>query len=344
MSLAVSDARRVYRRGRAGRTDRGDVVALAGVDLDVGDGELVVVVGPSGSGKSTLLRSVAGLEPLDSGRVVIGGSDVTDEPPGRRNVAMVFQDYALLPHLTVGDNIGFGERARGTNRDDVRRKVADAARILGLDEMLDRRPRQLSGGEQQRVALARAIVRDPAAFLMDEPLSSLDADLRLRTRGEIRALQRRLGVAMLYVTHDQIEAMGLADRIVILRDGVVEQAGTPDEVFSKPANVFVARFFGTLPMNLLTDGGAHGGVQTIGVRPERVRLTPQGSGRRDGTVDAVEPAGEEAVVRLSGVTGARDSVLARVSWSERPLPGTRVGLAWEGSDEHRFAGTGQRLP
>ena len=244
--ITVRGARRVF--GTAGRRR---TVALDGVDLDVGQGELVVVVGPSGSGKTTLLRSVAGLDRLEAGRVEIDGVDVTDEPPGRRNIAMVFQDFALLPHLSVRDNIGFGELARGGGRSRTRHKVDEAAAVLELSDLLDRRPGELSGGERQRVALARAIVREPSVFLLDEPLSSLDTELRLRARAEIRALQRRLGVATLHVTHDQHEALALADRIVVLRAGRVEQVGTPTELFGRPATAFVARFVSPLPMNLV---------------------------------------------------------------------------------------------
>lgn len=330
MTLAVHAARCVFDRRRAP-----SVVALDGVDLEVGAGELVVVVGPSGSGKSTLLRAVAGLVPLASGRVEIGGRDVTHEPPGRRDVSMVFQDYALLPHLTVAGNVAFGERARGTGRDAAERKVRAAAKALDLGELLDRRPDELSGGQRQRVALARALVREPAAFLLDEPLSGLDAELRLRARAETRALQRRLGVAMLHVTHDAAEATALADRIVVLRAGRVEQVGTPDELHERPATTFVARFAGALPMNLLPAQDGH-----VGVTPERTALVPPGTGSAQGRVLVVEPRGDEVVVHVD-VAGSR--VLAVAPRSSRPAEGAPVGLSWRATDEHRFGPDGRRV-
>lgn len=312
------------------------VVALDDVDLRVGRGELLVVVGPSGSGKTTLLRAIAGLETLQAGRVEIDGRDVSGLPPGRRDVAMVFQEYALLPHLTVAENIAFGERARGTGRGEAERKAADAAQVLDIADVLHRRPGELSGGQRQRVALARAMVRQPAAFLLDEPLSSLDTELRLRARAEMRALQRRLGVAMIYVTHDQHEAMALADRIVVLREGRVEQVGTPEDLFKRPCTMFVARFVSTLPMNLIPASvlgkDAH---SVVGVRPERTTLTT-GAGRLAGRVTAVEPAGEEAVVHVD-TGGLR--LLAKVGWALRPREGTEVAVDWCPDDEHRFRST-----
>ncbi len=329
MSLRVAGARRVYRsRGRA------DVVALDGVDVTVADGELVVVVGPSGSGKSTLLRSVAGLERLDSGSVHIGTRDVTRLPAGSRDVSLVFQDYALFPHLDVAGNIGFGLSARGMRPDEVRAHVADAARLLELDGLLDRRPRELSGGEQQRVALARAMVRRPVAFLMDEPLSNLDAALRLRTRVQTRDLQRRLGVAMLYVTHDQDEAMALADRLVVLRAGRVEQVGTPDEVYRHPATPFVASFVGPLPANLMPSEVTNR-PGLLAVRAERTRLVPLSEGRVDAQVAAVEPAGDEAVVHLE-LLGVWHRLLCRVPFPARPGIGAKVGVTWDSADEQHF--------
>ncbi|MGH8970841.1 MAG: ABC transporter ATP-binding protein, partial [Actinomycetes bacterium] len=239
MSLEVAGARKEFRRRRSEA-----VVALGGVDLCVDVGELVALVGPSGSGKTTLLRAVAGLEPLDAGTVTVAGRDVTADPAGERDVALVFQDLALFPHLSVADNVGFGALARGGARDVVRDGVARSAATLGIDHLLDRRPGELSGGERQRVALARALLREPSLFLLDEPLSSLDAELRVRMREEVRDLQRRTGVGMLHVTHDQTEAMAIADRIVVLRAGRVEQAGPPAELWARPDNVFVAGFLG----------------------------------------------------------------------------------------------------
>jgi ABC-type sugar transport system ATPase subunit len=329
VSLRVTGAKRTYvNRGRA------DVVALDGVDITVAEGELVVVVGPSGSGKSTLVRAIAGLEHLDEGTVHLGDIDVTDLPAGSRDVSLVFQDYALFPHLDVSANIGFGLAARRMRKSEIRDKVDAAARLLELDRLLDRRPRDLSGGERQRVALARAMVREPMAFLMDEPLSNLDAALRLQTRARTRDLQRRLGVAMLYVTHDQDEAMALADRLVVLRGGRVEQVGTPDDVYRNPATPFVASFVGPLPANLLTSNVT---LRTglVAVRPERTRMVSLAEGRFDAQVAAVEPAGEEVVVHLE-VLGLWHQVLSRVPFSVRPEIGAKVGVTWEVADEQHF--------
>jgi len=329
VSLRVTGARRTFvNRGRA------DVVALDGVDITVAEDELVVVVGPSGSGKTTLLRVIAGLEDLDEGSVHVGSTDVTDLPAAARDVGLVFQDYALFPHLDVSANIGFGLAARRMRRSEIREKVEAAAQLLELDRLLDRRPHELSGGEQQRVALARAMVREPAVFLMDEPLSNVDAALRVRTRARTRDLQRRLGVAMLYVTHDQDEAMALADRLVVLRAGRVEQVGTPDEIYRDPATPFVASFVGPLPANLVpSDVTLRPGL--VAIRPERTRMVSMTEGRFDAQVAAVEAAGEEAVVHLD-VLGLWHRVLCRVPFSERPDIGAKVGVTWEVADERYF--------
>jgi lactose/L-arabinose transport system ATP-binding protein len=229
----------------------GTVPVIKNVDLDVGDGEFVVFVGPSGCGKSTLLRTISGLEEPTSGQVFIGGEDVTDYDPAERGVAMVFQSYALYPHMTVEQNLGFGLRMGGMPREQVAARVAGAARILEIEELMQRKPRQLSGGQRQRVAIGRAIVREPKAFLFDEPLSNLDAELRVQMRIEIARLHQQLGATMVYVTHDQVEAMTLADRIVVLRAGVVEQQGSPIELYDNPDNVFVAGFIGSPRMNFV---------------------------------------------------------------------------------------------
>ena len=265
----------------------GSIEALRGLALEVADGELVVVLGPSGSGKSTLLRVVAGLEEADDGAVRIRGRDVTRLPPGRRNVSMVFQSYALFPHMTVAENIGFGLVVRGASTAEARERVAAAAELAGCAAFLERRPAELSGGERQRVALARALVREPDLFLLDEPLSNLDAELRGRMRTELKALHRRVGATMLYVTHDQVEALMLGDRVAVLADGALQQVGTPDEVWARPANRFVARFVGSPPMNIVAPGGAVAvdGLPDrpveLGVRPEHVRARWGGS-RGDG--------------------------------------------------------------
>lgn len=230
----------------------GDIAALKPFSLSISDGEFVVLVGPSGCGKSTMLKILAGLEPASGGRVFLGEDDVTDLAPGDRDVAMVFQNYALYPHLTVRQNIGFGLRMRGMSRSEIDRRVEEAGRTLGVAHLLNRRPRALSGGQRQRVALGRAIVREPRAFLMDEPLSNLDAKLRVHMRAEISALHSRAGVTTVYVTHDQIEAMTMADRVVLMRDGEIQQIADPDTLFLKPVNLFVAGFIGSPGMNLVS--------------------------------------------------------------------------------------------
>jgi sn-glycerol 3-phosphate transport system ATP-binding protein/multiple sugar transport system ATP-binding protein len=298
--------------------DFGPVRALRGVDLAVADGELLVVLGPSGCGKSTLLRVLAGLEEPTAGRVLIGGRDVTRLHPARRNVSMVFQSYALFPHMTVAENIGFGLVVREVPKAEARERAGRAAETAGVAHLLDRRPEQLSGGERQRVALARAIVREPDAFLLDEPLSNLDLELRTQMRAELKELQRRLGTTTVYVTHDQVEALTLGDRIAVLRDGVVQQVGTPDEVWGEPVNRFVARFVGSPPMHFLPPAAL--GVDApdgavAGVRPEHVAVGPDGT---PAEVTLVEPVGSEAFVHLD-VSG--HELLARVDAAARPRPG-----------------------
>ncbi|WP_348526445.1 sn-glycerol-3-phosphate ABC transporter ATP-binding protein UgpC, partial [Mesorhizobium sp.] len=228
----------------------GNMEIVHGIDLDIADREFIALVGPSGCGKSTTLRMIAGLEDISGGNIDIGGRVVNDLPPRSRNISMVFQSYALYPHMTVRENLGFSLKIAGAAKDDMDRRVAEASAILGLDELLDRRPSQLSGGQRQRVAMGRAIVRDPDVFLFDEPLSNLDAKLRTQMRTEIKKLHAKVKSTVIYVTHDQVEAMTLADRIVIMRSGHIEQVGTPDEVFSRPATRFVAGFIGSPPMNL----------------------------------------------------------------------------------------------
>jgi ABC-type sugar transport system ATPase subunit len=265
----------------------GDVRVVEDFDLEVADGELLVLVGGSGSGKSTILRMLAGLETVTSGRVRIGERDVTALPPRARDVAMVFQDYALYPHMTVRENLSLGLRLRKTPKGEIDRRVAWAAGVLGLEPLLDRKPKALSGGQRQRVAMGRAMVREPAAFLFDEPLSNLDAALRGQMRIEIGALQRRLRTTTVYVTHDQVEAMTLGDRIVVLAHGVIQQVGRPIDLYRTPANRFVAGFIGTPPMNFVPARFAaeslgvspDGGADTLGIRPEDVRVAPGATGR-----------------------------------------------------------------
>ncbi|WP_170582762.1 ABC transporter ATP-binding protein [Ruegeria arenilitoris] len=282
--VSLKNIRKIYPNGAE---------ALTPSSFDIGDGEFVVLVGPSGCGKSTLLRMVAGLEEITEGELTINGRVMNDVDPADRDIAMVFQNYALYPHMTVRKNIAYGLKNRKTPKDEIDRKVAEAASMLNLNEFLDRKPSQLSGGQRQRVAMGRAIVRDPALFLFDEPLSNLDAKLRNQMRIEIKALQRRLGVTSIYVTHDQVEAMTMADRIIVMNAGRIEQIGTPAEIYHRPASIFVASFMGAPPMNLIgarLEGGrvmingdtvlatAEGsGAVTVGVRPEDVVIGTEGS-------------------------------------------------------------------
>jgi multiple sugar transport system ATP-binding protein len=320
--------------------DFGPVQALRRVDLSVADGELLVVLGPSGCGKSTLLRVLAGLEEPTEGRVSIGGRDVTRLHPARRNVSMVFQSYALFPHMTVAENIGFGLVVREVPKAEARERAARAAETAGVAHLLERRPEQLSGGERQRVALARAIVREPDAFLLDEPLSNLDLELRTQMRAELKELQRRLGTTTVYVTHDQVEALTLGDRIVVLREGAVQQVGTPDEVWGEPVNRFVARFVGSPPMRFLPPAvlGVDAPDGTVaGVRPEHVAVGGEGA---PAEVTLVEPVGSEAFVHLL-VDG--HELVARVDAAARPRPGDELRV--RGTTVHLFdAESGERVP
>ena len=319
----------------------GPRLVLDRVSLEVDDGKMMVIVGPSGSGKTTLLRCVAGLEEPDGGSVHVGDRDVTTAGPGERDVAMVFQDYALYPHLSVRENIAFGLKARKVPRPQVEEQVQQAAEVVGLSGSLDRSPGHLSGGERQRVALARALVRRPAAFLLDEPLSNLDAELRSQTRSEIRSLQRKLQTTTLYVTHDQVEAMTMGDTVAVLRAGRLEQVGPPRELYERPATAFVARFLGAPPMNLVPASllGAERAM-TVGVRPERIELGAPDTGRLEGTVEAVEPIGGEAIVH---VTSGGHKILVRKDIRTAPAPGDRVGLSFADSDVHRFDEQERRL-
>ena len=319
----------------------GGVEALRGVDLDGPDGELLVVVGPSGCGKSTLLRVIAGLEAADEGNVWIRGRDVTHVRAAARNAAMVFQSYALFPHMTARENIAFGLLAREEPRAVVREKTAEAAALAGCADLLDRRPSELSGGERQRVALARALAREPDVFLLDEPLSNLDAGLRAEMRAELKQLHARVGATMVYVTHDQVEALTLGDRVAVMDAGSIRQVGTPDDVFGRPADRFVARFLGSPPMNIVDPAvfrveGAPTNAE-VGVRPEHVRLA---EGERAEIV-LVELVGSEAFVHLT-VEGA--TLVARVAAAARPQAGARVDFAVRREDVHLFdRETGRRL-
>jgi ABC-type sugar transport system ATPase subunit len=314
---------------------RPPVPALSRVDLTVRTDEIMAVVGPSGSGKSTLLRAVAGLVTPESGTVRCLGRDLTGLPAGERAMALVFQEPALLPHRSVADNIGFGARARGGTREDVGRRVREAAESLDLLDVLARRPRSLSGGQRQRVALARALLRDPVGFLLDEPASSLDPVLREKVWLDLRVLRERLAVPMLYVTHDPHEALGLGDRVTVLRAGEVVQTGSPEELYRRPVDAFVAELVGPLSINLLPIDGL-----LVGVRPERARLAAPGQGRLSGTVTWISHAGEYGLVHVACGPGP---AVVQVPWEQRPDIGAVVDVGWAAEDEHRFdPATGKR--
>jgi multiple sugar transport system ATP-binding protein len=325
--------------------------AVDRLDLAAGDGEFLVLVGPSGCGKSTSLRMVAGLEPVDSGRIRIGERDVSDADPKDRDVAMVFQNYALYPHMTVAQNLAFALKVGRMPRAEIRDRVLDAARLLDLEPHLHRKPKELSGGQRQRVAMGRAIVRRPQVFLMDEPLSNLDAQLRLQTRNQIAALQRRLGTTTIYVTHDQVEAMTMGDRVAVLCDGVLQQCASPRELYRNPANVFVAGFIGSPPMNLFTlpvfDGSVTlGGWQirlprdisgpdvVVGIRPEHLEATSCGLAIE---VDVVEELGADAYV-YGRVVDSAAPVVARTDAVDPPQRGSRLRLR-PAPDHVHFFGT-----
>jgi ABC-type sugar transport system ATPase subunit len=320
-------------------------VAIRQVSLSIEDGEFLVLVGPSGCGKSTLLRLIAGLEAPDAGRIEIAGVDVTDSPPQARDLAMVFQSYALYPHMRVRANLAYGLKVRGANRQTITERVAAVAESLGLGSLLDRRPSQLSGGQRQRVALGRAIIRTPKAFLLDEPLSNLDPGLRTQARAELRRLHRTLGATIVYVTHDQEEAMTLGDRIVVMRDGRVEQVGSPLEVYATPANTFVAGFIGAPAMNLLPAdlaGVTAPAGSIVGVRPQDIELGDDGPLRA--TVDLVEPRGHDTVIHLRAAAVTIPPLLA-ITGRSAPTIGTEVFVRFPPDRLHLFDGRdGARLP
>lgn len=328
--------------------------ALSDISLDVADGEFVVLVGPSGCGKSTLLRAIAGLESISSGDIRLGGRSLKNVPTRDRNIAMVFQSYALFPHLTVAENIGFGMKIRKAPRNEIEATVANATGLLGLDGLAERYPRELSGGQRQRVAMGRAIVRDPEVFLFDEPLSNLDAKLRVQMRTEIKSLRQRLGITSIYVTHDQDEAMTLADRIVVLNGGRIEQIGTPLDLYDRPLNMFVAGFMGSPSMNFipvkLRDGAlasqsgvipgavipaSSPGELVLGVRPEALHFDPEGC--LDGRIEVIEPQGSHTlvIVRL----GDETMVYAQAHKQMQLRPHDEVRLGFDWSEAHLFDGT-----
>lgn len=347
-SIGIRDVSKIY---------NGGVTAVSDVNIDIADGEFIVLVGPSGCGKSTLLRMVAGLETISRGEVTIGGRTVNDVDPADRDIAMVFQNYALYPHMTVYENLAYGLKNRRTPKTEIDARVAEAARMLELQPYLERKPRALSGGQRQRVAMGRAIVRKPSAFLFDEPLSNLDAKLRVSMRGEIKRLQRRVGTTSLYVTHDQLEAMTLADRLVVLSGGRIEQIGRPLDVYHRPATTFVASFIGSPAMNLVS-GELHGsklalgpalidlgtnvptqGAVTVGLRAEDLRLHAGAEGSLPFRIDYVEELGSQRLVH--GMVG--DQAMVAALSSEIPLPET-TSLSIAPSRLHFFdTASGQRI-
>jgi multiple sugar transport system ATP-binding protein len=346
--------------------------AVDALDLEIADGEFLVLVGPSGCGKSTSLRMLAGLEEVDAGSVLIGDRDVTDRPPKDRDIAMVFQNYALYPHMTVGENMGFALKLAGVDKAERARRVAEAAKILDLSDYLDRRPKALSGGQRQRVAMGRAIVRSPQVFLMDEPLSNLDAKLRVQTRTQIAALVKRLGTTTVYVTHDQVEAMTMGDRVAVLKDGVLQQCDTPGALYDHPANVFVAGFIGSPAMNLVTGAAVEGGVRvggavlpvpreqlaraaagngqvTVGFRPEAMHLVGPGQGVPV-LVNVVEQLGSDAFLYTKLAGEDTDDVLhpsdvvIRTEPRSAPAMGEKLWLGVREGALHVFdAATQQRV-
>ncbi|WP_225783860.1 sn-glycerol-3-phosphate ABC transporter ATP-binding protein UgpC [Xenophilus sp. Marseille-Q4582] len=312
---------------------------IHGVSAEIKDGEFVVIVGPSGCGKSTLLRMVAGLEEISAGEIAIGARVVNDVEPARRDIAMVFQNYALYPHMSNFDNMAYGLRIQGVPKDEIKARVDKAAKILELGHLLERKPRELSGGQRQRVAMGRAIVRQPQVFLFDEPLSNLDAKLRAQTRLEIQKLHRELGITSLFVTHDQVEAMTLAQRIIVMNAGVMDQFGTPEEVYNRPATTFVASFIGSPPMNLLKDAPGVRAGKILGIRPEHLVLDDEGWSVN---VEQVELLGAERLVY--GRVGD-EQLIVRIDESQRsPAVGETVRVGARPDRLHWFdAGSGKRV-
>ncbi|MBF9029676.1 sn-glycerol-3-phosphate ABC transporter ATP-binding protein UgpC [Rhodobacterales bacterium HKCCE3408] len=335
----------------------GEAQVIKGVDLEIGDGEFVVFVGPSGCGKSTLLRMIGGLEDISRGTLMVDGRDATAEPPSKRGLAMVFQSYALYPHMSVRDNMGFPLKTAGAPKAEISDKVNKAAEVLKLGSYLDRRPKDLSGGQRQRVAIGRCIVRDPTAFLFDEPLSNLDAALRVEMRYEIAKLHQRLEKTMIYVTHDQVEAMTLADRIVVLEFGKIAQVGPPRELYERPANLFVAQFIGSPKMNILPceaggggyrlDGGRGGAFDGdraavhLGIRPEHIALGAPGTGQCDGVIDVVEYLGADSFVVVD--CGPLGQLTVRTTGDTAAEPRDRVGLEFDPARLSFFDEAGLRV-
>ncbi|MEP2704129.1 MAG: ABC transporter ATP-binding protein [Roseibium sp.] len=338
----------------------GDLQVIKGIDLEIQDGEFVIFVGPSGCGKSTLLRLISGLEESSRGAIDIDGKDVTALPPSGRGLSMVFQSYALYPHMTVRENVGFGLKTAGESKAEIDRKVNAASDVLKLTDYLERRPKALSGGQRQRVAIGRAIVREPSAFLFDEPLSNLDAALRVEMRFEIARLHKSLGTTMIYVTHDQVEAMTLADKIVVLQAGEIEQVGSPRELYERPDNLFVAQFIGSPKMNVLpcsVEGDAfslqgHGGGHypyagasekpvRLGIRPEHIIVVAPEAGHCTGTVEVAEYLGADTFlyVALDGL----ETILVRINGSDTIEEGARIGLIFDETRMHFFDADGKSV-
>jgi sn-glycerol 3-phosphate transport system ATP-binding protein len=331
-SVSFRDVRKRY----------GDLEVVHGINAEVADGEFVVIVGPSGCGKSTLLRMVAGLEPISSGEIAVGSRVVNDLEPKDRDIAMVFQNYALYPHMTVYQNMSYGLRIRRLPAAEIAARVGRAAEILELQKFLERRPRELSGGQRQRVAMGRAIVREPAVFLFDEPLSNLDAKLRVQMRAELQSLHRRLGTTSLYVTHDQVEAMTLAQRMIVMNGGRMEQIGSPLEVYARPATTFVAGFIGSPPMNLIARE-RDGRKVFFGIRPEHLEPCAEGEALLMPAIDLIEPLGADTLV-YGHLEGGGGRVAARLHAS-LPARMGRLPLRYRPDDVHYFdASTGARIP
>ncbi|OLP42509.1 ABC transporter ATP-binding protein [Rhizobium oryziradicis] len=323
------------------RKSYGALQVIHGVDLAVGDGEFLALVGPSGCGKSTFLRMLAGLEEVSGGDIFIDDVCVNDLSPRERDIAMVFQNYALYPHMTVAENMGFALKLAGHSADDIKARVAQASDVLGLEPYLARKPAALSGGQRQRVAMGRAIVRDPKVFLFDEPLSNLDAKLRVQMRSEIRDLQKRLNATTIYVTHDQVEAMTMADKIAVFNKGVLEQLGTPLELYHRPANLFVAAFIGSPQMNLVSgEAASHYNATTIGVRPEHFVLSEDDDAWR-GTVTVAECLGSDTFITMD--CGIYGKLQVRTSGSYEPKIGDTVRVKPMEGCLHRFDETGHAL-
>lgn len=332
-----------------GKTYPGGVTAVSDADIEISDGEFIVLVGPSGCGKSTILRMIAGLETISRGTVEIGDRVVNELEPGERDIAMVFQNYALYPHMSVRKNMEYGLKNQGMARADIDKRVAQAASTLQIERFLDRKPRQLSGGQRQRVAMGRAIVREPSVFLFDEPLSNLDAKLRTQLRAELKDLHQRLDATFVFVTHDQVEAMSLADRIVIMSEGRIEQIGTPMELYRHPASVFVAEFVGSPPMNVVSVTSEAGKLlaskapslpyktATIGIRPEAFEIDPNGS---NADVILVEALGAETLTHLRL---GQDRLIMRSGSEDKIEEGEKIGLSWKTGSMAFFDENGQAL-